>query len=108
MLHLTLTCIHSSLPPPLSLPLSPLLGKRPTLRLMPTAALDKGDMKNIVIDVTETKGTVYLHVLNKVIFHLPFVQNKLMVWFSLLAILNNNLKQIIYVHNLYNLCNTLY
>lgn len=58
MLHFTLTCIHSSLPP-LSLPLSPLLGKRPTLRLMPTAALDKGDMKNIVIDVTETKGTVY-------------------------------------------------
>ena len=49
-----------------------------------------------------------LHVLNKIIFHLPFVQDKLMVWFSLLVILSNNLKQIIYVHNIYNLCSTLY
>uniref|UniRef100_A0A1X7VNS0 non-specific serine/threonine protein kinase n=1 Tax=Amphimedon queenslandica TaxID=400682 RepID=A0A1X7VNS0_AMPQE len=33
-----------------------LAGRRPTLRLLPTSALDSGEMRNVVIDVTETKG----------------------------------------------------
>ena len=34
-----------------------LAGRRtPSLRLLPTSALESGDMKNVVIEVTETKG----------------------------------------------------
>ena len=36
-------------------------GRRPTLRLLPLSAIDSGDIKNTVIEISETKGRLLFH-----------------------------------------------